>query len=203
MLIIGLTGGIGSGKTAAANLFADLGVPVIDTDIIARELVMPGSPAHAQIVAAFGQTILQADGNLDRQKLRQIVFSSSEQREQLEAILHPLIREQVQQEISALAEPYCIVVIPLLIEKHQHYAFIDRVLVIDLPEELQIQRSCGRDNTSVEEIRKIINTQCDRDTRLAAADDIIENSGSLEQLKISISQLHQKYLALAQSLAEK
>ena len=203
MLIIGLTGGIGSGKTAAADLFAALGVPVIDTDIIARELVKPGSPAYKQIIARFGEAVLQTDGNLDRQKLRQIIFDASEQREQLEAILHPLIREQVQQQIASLSSPYCIVVVPLLIEKQQHYDFLDRVLVIDVPVEMQVQRSSSRDESSIEEIRKIISAQCDKDTRLAAADDLIDNSGSLEQLKSSISQLHQKYLALASSQAEK
>ncbi|MDH5572027.1 MAG: dephospho-CoA kinase [Gammaproteobacteria bacterium] len=196
MLVIGLTGGIGSGKSTVADMFADLGVPVIDTDIIARDLVMPGQTALEEITALFGNTVLNSDGSLNRKMLRELVFNSDKQRQQLEAVLHPRIREQVQRQLDALSVAYCIIVIPLLLETGQQN-LVQRILVIDTPEELQIKRSAKRDSTPEENIKKIVATQVERQKRLAAADDIIHNDNSIAHLKQQILDLHRFYSQLA------
>ena len=198
MLVIGLTGGIGSGKSTVAELFADLGVPVIDTDIIAHELVTPGQTALKEITTLFGNEILNTDGSLNRKALRELVFNSEKKRQQLEAILHPRIREQVQRRLDALSVAYCIVVIPLLLETGQQDQ-VQRILVVDTPETIQIKRSMKRDDTHEEGIKKIIAAQVDRQTRLAAADEIIHNEGSIEQLKQQVQVLHSLYTKLAGS----
>lgn len=199
MLIIGLTGGIGSGKTAVSDIFATLGVPVIDTDIIARELVEPGQPALTAIVECFGSACLTTDNRLNRAYLRQRIFTDPAAKKNLEDILHPRIRAEVGIRISQLSAPYCIVVIPLLVEiKASGTAYtIDRILVVDTPEDVQIERILARDDISREHAVRILQSQASRQHRLANADDIILNDGSLTQLRQKIVKLHQHYLELA------
>jgi dephospho-CoA kinase len=194
--VIGLTGGIGSGKSAAASLFGKLGAPVIDADVIARQLVAADEPALAEIARTFGADVLTGAGELDRAALRRIVFADSTERSRLEAILHPRIREQIQNEINKVRAPYCIVVIPLLLETGQS-DLVDRILVIDVPLATQISRVASRDRLPREEILAIIEAQVSPGTRLAAADDVIENSGGLDELATRVSQLHEKYLEIA------
>jgi dephospho-CoA kinase len=196
MLVVGLTGGIGSGKSEAARLFEQQGVPVIDTDQVARELVQPGTDALAEIVAEFGQGILDADGRLDRAHLRGLVFSNPERRRSLEAILHPRIRIRVRERVATLSAPYCVVVIPLLLEAGQR-DLVDRVLVIDAPEALQLRRAAERDRRPEAEIGVVMATQVGREQRLAAADDVIHNDGDLEHLRRQVLEMHGKYLGLA------
>lgn len=195
-LVIGLTGGIGSGKSTVADCFSDLGVPVIDTDILARELVEPGQPALAEIIKAFGEECLSADGSLDRDYLREQVFSDPGLRKKLEAILHPAIRNLVRERIEAVSTPYCITVIPLLLETRQT-DLVDRVLVVDAEESSQLDRVMARDQLSKAAVTAIMHTQTDRETRLAAADDIILNDSSLESLKDKVQTLHTRYMELS------
>ncbi len=197
MLKIGLTGGIASGKTAVSDQFSRLGVPVIDTDIISRELVEPGKPALQQIADQLGEAFIQEDGNLNRRALRQHIFSHPGARTLLEGILHPAIRREVTQQLRALTStPYAIVVIPLLVENGLQ-DMVDRVLLVDAPEELQIKRVCQRDQISPEQARSILNAQASRDQRLAAADDILENTGDMDTLAACVETLHKQYLSLA------
>lgn len=196
MLIIGLTGGIGSGKTTVANLFADLGTPIIDTDVIARELVTPGQSALAEITSLFGTTILNSDGFLNRGELRQQVFSEPDKRKQLEAILHPRIRREVKQRLSSINAAYCLVVVPLLVETNYQY-LIQRILVVDSPEELQIKRTIARDNNTEDNVRAIMATQAKRKTRLEKADDILLNDDDTDALKQKVELLHRYYLDTA------
>jgi dephospho-CoA kinase len=195
MLLIGLTGGIGSGKSTVCDLFHKLGVPIIDSDKIARELVAPGTPALEQIARLFGAQLLLEDGSLNRGKMREIVFANKDKRKQLEAILHPLIRQEMERQISLLNTPYVILAIPLLLEKGWQQQ-LDRVLVIDCSEELQRQRARERDGSSAKTIEQIIASQIPRDRRIAAADDLIDNSGSRDSLRKQIETLHHRYLAL-------
>ena len=196
MLVIGLTGGIGSGKSTVAQLFAAMGVPVIDMDMIAHQVVEPGQPALEQITREFGSDILDDKGRLDRRRLRELIFNSKDKRLRLEAILHPLIRQETQRQLSELDAPYCIVVIPLLLESQQD-SLVDRILVIDVPESLQISRTKKRDNISSEAAQKILAAQVDRDSRLAAADDVIDNSVELSQIRDRVSELDQQYRNIA------
>jgi dephospho-CoA kinase len=196
-LRIGLTGGIGSGKSEASREFARLGVPVIDTDVIARELVRPGQPALAEIVARFGAEMLDENGNLDRIRLRKTVFSEPGLRKQLEAILHPRIRDRAVALTKQAEGPYCILVIPLLLETSGDYP-LDRILVIDSPTELQVERIAARDGLSRDglsegEIKTVIEMQASRAQRLAIADDIIVNDSSPEYLRSEIERLHRLY----------
>jgi dephospho-CoA kinase len=195
---IGLTGGIGSGKTEVSRYFATLGVPVIDTDTIAHELVARGQPALAEIAAQFGDEILDQHGNLDRAKLSGIVFADPGRRRQLEQILHPRIRDKAIALSEQCEAAYCIIVIPLLVESGRDYP-LDRILVVDIPVELQYQRIARRDGISREQIASILAAQADRDTRLRAADDIVVNDGNIEGLHRKIDALHQRYLKLALS----
>ncbi|MDY6978775.1 MAG: dephospho-CoA kinase [Pseudomonadota bacterium] len=196
MLTVALTGGIGSGKSTVAGAFARHGVPVIDTDVIARELVAPGQPALAEIVDYFGDEVLTADGRLDRSRLREKVFTDPAQRQALEQILHPRIRDEVRRRIDSLKAPYCLVVIPLFTETGG-YPFIDRVLVVDADEESRIRRTMARDQLSREQVEQILASQCSRAERLALADDVLDNSNATDELMAQIDTLHQKYLALA------
>ena len=200
MLRVGLTGGIGSGKSTAAALFAGHGVPVIDADEIARQLVTPGQPAYEQVIRTFGTSIVATNGRLDRDRLRRIVFADPEQRKRLEAVLHPLVRHEIQRETRRLQAPYCIIVIPLLIEANQR-DLVDRVLVIDCDEGLQLQRVAGRSQLTEDEIRKIIAAQLSRNERLRHADDVILNNTDLGELRANVEALHQRYLTLARSPA--
>ncbi len=193
-LRIGLTGGIGSGKSEAATRFSQLGIPVIDTDVIARELVLPGQEALSEILATFGSELLDADGLLNRAQLRKLVFSDAEKRQQLEDILHPRILEKVIAETLAVTSGYCVVVVPLLIETGSDYP-VDRVLVIDTPTDLQIERVRARDDLSGIQIDAILSAQATREERLNRADDVILNDGNLESLREKVDELHQVYLS--------
>lgn len=192
-LRVGLTGGIGSGKSEAARVFAQLGATVIDTDVIARELVEPGQPALSEIVDRFGADLLDASGRLDRALLRQRVFADPARRRQLEAILHPKIRERALRLAEQAETPYCILVIPLLVESGDDYR-LDRVLVIDCPQQLQRRRARQRDGASEAELDAILAAQANRQQRLAVADDVIVNDSDLDQLVSAIRCLHQDYL---------
>lgn len=198
MLVIGLTGGIGSGKSTVADMFAGLGVPIIDMDRIARQTVEPGQPALEQITQMFGKDLIGPDGQLNRQRLSTIIFDSAEKRHQLEAILHPIIRKETEQQLAMLEAPYCIVVIPLLLESGLH-SLIDRILVVDAPESVQITRTMQRDNISATQAEKILATQVDRQSRLSAADDIINNSGELSELRHQVEHLDQQYRAQSEN----
>jgi dephospho-CoA kinase len=198
MLRIGLTGGIGSGKSAVADRFAALGAPVIDADLIARELTRPDTEALREIAEAFGPSVLDPAGALDRPALRRRVFSDPQARRRLEAILHPRIRDEMQRRAAAVRAPYVVLVVPLLLETGQT-RLADRVLVVDVPEALQIERVCRRDHQPERQVRAILDAQCRRDERLAAADDVIDNSGTIEQLLAQTDRLHRRYLALASS----
>jgi len=202
MLIVGLTGGIGSGKTTVSNLFRALGVPIIDTDVISREIVAPHQPALQKIRHNFGNDVFMDDGKLDRKALRQIIFTQPEKREKLEEILHPLIKNEVTQKILQYeAEQnvlYCIVVVPLLIESGWT-DLVNRVLVVDTTEEIQIQRATPRDGVSSSQLSAILDSQTKRRTRLEVADDVIDNSGNLTELEIQVKALHLDYQTLSAS----
>jgi dephospho-CoA kinase len=193
---VALTGGIASGKSTVADLFAALGVPVIDTDVIAREVVEPGRPALAQVVEAFGRDVLDADGRLDRKRLREHIFSDPDARRRLEAILHPAIRAEMERQSQAAGGPYQVLVIPLLAEggRRDH---VDRVLLVDVPEELQIQRVMWRDGVSHEQAQASLNAQATRAQRLAMADDVLRNTGRVDDLREQVAELHAKYTQLA------
>jgi len=195
VITIVLTGGIASGKTAVSDCFAGLGVPVIDTDLIAREVVEPGQPALDRITEVFGSDFLTSEGRLDRQKMRQAIFSDPGQKSRLEAILHPLIAEEVALRVKELDSPYCILVIPLYAQSSA-YTWIDRVLVVDVEEKVQIERVIARDNISRNQAKSILSAQTHRQDRLALADDVIDNSGSLTELQEKVIALHRKYLKL-------
>lgn len=196
MLRIGLTGGIGSGKSTVANLFAARGVPVIDADVIARELVEPGQPALADIVAAFGADMLDAQGRLDRARLRALVFDDPSQRKRLEAILHPRIHAAMTARSQAQSAPYVLLVIPLLFEANQ-LDLVDRVLVVDAPTETQRARVSARDHLPPALIDSMLAAQWDRQQRLERADDVIDNSGDAAALERQVEALHRRYLVLA------
>jgi dephospho-CoA kinase len=196
MLRIGLTGGIGSGKSTIAALFAAHGVPVIDADAIARQITLPGTSATARILRTFGPEVADSAGGIDRQRLAQRVFNDHKERARLEAILHPLIRAEMQRQQKALDAPYCLLVIPLLFEADQR-GLVDRVLVADVDEATQIARVVARDGRSAAEVRAILATQADRTLRLKQSDDCITNSGDLAGLKAQVESLHRKYLALS------
>jgi dephospho-CoA kinase len=197
MLVVGLTGGIGSGKSTAALRFTAHGVPVIDADQIVRDLVKPGSPALLAIVEKFGNAVLDQDGALDRPRLRRIVFENPERRRSLEAVLHPLVRCELAARVRSLETPYCVVSIPLLIESRMA-DLVDRVLVVDLPEGLQYQRALSRGRLSSAELRAIMAAQAERGARLAAADDVIANDADQEKLYRQVDELHQRYSRLAE-----
>ena len=196
MLVVGLTGGIGSGKTAVSDRFARYGVPIIDTDLLARELVEPGQPALTEIATAFGLDCLDGTGRLDRARLRERVFADASGRRRLEAILHPQIRALSRQRLAQLTAPYSLLVIPLLAETGMT-DWIDRVLVVDAPEAERLRRVMARDRTSEEQARRILAAQASREQRLALADEVVENSGDFAALDRQVSTLHQHYLTLA------
>lgn len=205
MLVIGLTGGIGSGKTTVAQLFSELGVEIIDTDDIAHEIVKQGEPALQRLVDEFGQGILQADGELNRSKLRDIIFQDKKKRESVEKILHPIIRSQLMEHIKKSREaqiaPYAILVIPLLVDNGD-WMMIDRILVVDCEDDVQIERVMQRDKQSREQVIAVMDAQIDREERLIAADDIINNNGKPELLEEAVLNLHRQYLAIADNYAE-
>ena len=198
MFVVGVTGGIGSGKTAVTNAFAALGIDIVDADVAARVVVEPGTAALAQIAQHFGPAILQADGGLDRAALRKIVFADADAKHWLEQLLHPLIGAEIRRQLDTAHSPYAIFVSPLLVESNQRQ-LCDRLLVVDVPESVQLARTMLRDNNDAEQVQRIIAAQAGRQQRLALADDVIENTGTLEALQQRVAELHRDYLALAQT----
>lgn len=197
MLTIGLTGGIGCGKTSAARIFAALGAAVIDTDEIAHRLTEKGSPALASIAGQFGAACLLRDGNLDRAGLRKRIFSDHAAKEKLEAILHPLIKQRVISEMAAIHAPYLLLVVPLFFETGAYRDLVDRVLVVDCDESQQISRTTSRSKLSAAEVRAIMANQIPRAERIKQADDTLSNQGGQEDLEQQVGNLHRRYLALA------
>lgn len=196
MLKIGLTGGIGCGKSTVTTLFKHLNVPVLDADEIARQVVAVGQPALLLIQQAFGSDSVNADGSLNRDFIRELVFTDPEQKKKLEAIIHPLVYQTIQADLASLNAPYCILSIPLLFEVNRA-DFVDRVLVIDCPVATQIERVQKRDNLSPERVQSIIDSQVSRAFRLAHAEDIIDNTQSNAELAQQVEKLHNLYLSLS------
>ena len=194
---VGLTGGIASGKSTAAKFFGALGIPIIDTDQLARDVVEPGQPPLERLVERFGPSILTPDGHLDRPALRNIVFSDPKARADLEALTHPAIGAAVEARSAQAGGPYQILVIPLLVEKSLG-SQLDRVLVVDCEEALQIRRLQARDGSTLEQARAILNAQVSRSTRLKAAHDVIKNDGDMSAVRDQVEKLHARYLELAQ-----
>jgi dephospho-CoA kinase len=195
-LRIGLTGGIASGKSTVAQRFVELGIPVIDADESSRTVVASGQPGLAELTKRFGEGILTADGELDRRALRNLVFADPQLRRDLEAILHPLIRVDMEHRASAAAGPYLVMAIPLLVESGSQ-GQVDRILVVDVDEDVQLRRVMARDSTTLEQARAILEAQAPRAARLKAADDVIVNSGSVSDLRHAVDGLHERYLRLA------
>lgn len=193
-MIIGLTGGIGSGKTAVSDTFKSLGIDIVDADVSSRRVVEKGQPALDDIQAHFGDGILDSENNLDRAKLREIIFKNPQERVWLEKLLHPKIAEHIKDQLESSNSPYCILVSPLLLETEQK-SYCSFVLVVDVPEESQIARTAKRDGVSEEQVKNIISAQIDREKRLEQADEIIINDGSMEELKKKVVVLHTKYLS--------
>ncbi|MCP9267739.1 dephospho-CoA kinase [Xenorhabdus sp. XENO-1] len=199
--IIALTGGIGSGKTIISNVFSSLGVPLIDADIIAREVVAPGSPALQAIAEHFGADILLPDGSLNRALLRQKIFAVPAEKQWINALLHPLIHTETQQQLRQVTAPYAIWVVPLLIENNlMHLA--DRILVVDVPPEVQISRTMTRDGVSREQVESILAAQANRHERLEKADDVIFNHHNEQDIISRVVELHQQYLKQAESVRQ-
>ena len=198
MFVVGLTGGIGSGKTTVAKEFEALGITQVDADIIAREVVEPGQPALNKIKEHFGADILLADGSLNRPLLRQRIFADELERKWLEQLLHPLIREKTVQQLTQADSCYCLLTSPLLLETDQHQ-LADHILVVDVPEEVQIQRTTSRDNNSDSQVRAIIKAQIDREKRIQQADTVIDNSAPLIELKAKVAELHRYFAELAKN----
>lgn len=201
-LRIGLTGGIASGKTTVANLFAALGVTIVDTDLLSREVVAPGSPLLRQITEHFGMGVQSADGSLNRQELRKRIFADPEQRKWLEALLHPAIRALTDERCAAAKGPYVMVAIPLLVETGGASRF-DRVLVVDCAPDLQLARLISRDGTTREEAQRMLAAQASREARLAVASDVIHNDGDLEHLRGQVEELHRQYVMAAGTQSDK
>lgn len=195
-LRIGLTGGIASGKSTIAGMFAEHGVPVIDTDVVARQVVEPGQPGLNAVIERFGTGLLNGDGTLDRRRLRALVFDDTNQRQALEAIVHPLIRSRTIELANQADGPYQVLVVPLLVETGFR-TLVDRVLVVDCSEKQQHTRLLERDDETPERVNRIIAAQAGRHERLAAADDVVDNAGSLEQSRARVAELHAMYLRLA------
>jgi dephospho-CoA kinase len=197
--VVGLTGGIGSGKSAAADEFARLGASVVDTDVIAHRLTTAGGAAIPEIRRAFGDEVLLASGAMDRDAMRERVFADPDARKRLEALLHPMIRARSDGEIAAATGPYVVHVVPLLVESGQYRSRVDRVLVVDCPEETQLFRVRARSGLTEAQARAILRAQASRAERLSAADDVIDNSGTLDSLQRQVAELHGKYTVLGKN----
>ena len=195
-LRIGLTGGIASGKSAVAERFIELGVPVIDADAAARTVVAPGQPGLAAVIERFGSGVIGATGELDRRAMRELVFSDPAARRDLEGILHPLIRAHMELSAESAVGPYIVMAIPLLVEGNARDR-VDRVLLIDIDETLQLERLMARDHCSLEQARAIVASQASRAARLAVADDVLRNSGTVTELRQAVDAMHERYLRLA------
>ena len=202
MFVVGLTGGIGSGKSTVAEMFTAFDVELVDADIAAREVVAPGTSALAEIAEHFGSGILMEDGNLDRRALRQVIFHQDQEKHWLEELLHPLIRRWLKQQISSSRAAYCLLVSPLLLETDQA-KLVDRILVIDVSVDTQIARTLARDGGEERTVRAIVASQIDRSERLEHADDIISNDLPLIPLRQRVEKLHQEYLAMARAKKKK
>ncbi len=196
-IIIGLSGGIASGKTTVANLFNEhFNIDIVDADIVAREVVALGSDGLKQITEHFGEPILLEDGTLNRSKLRELIFSDPKEKQWLNDLLHPMIRDKIDSDLSKITSPYGLLVVPLLVE-NQMQGMADRVLIVDVPAEVQIERTMSRDNVSREQVTSILRSQASREQRLAVADDVIKNHTKNQELLPQITDLHQKYLAIS------
>lgn len=195
--VVALTGGIASGKTTVANLFHEhFGIDLVDADVIAREVVEPGTDGLKAIAAHFGQTILNQDGSLNRTALRERIFADPEQKTWINQLLHPMIRQRMQQALAQTTSPYTLLIVPLLVE-NQLQNMADRVLVVDVEESIQIERTIARDNVSIEQAQAILTAQATRAQRLAIADDVLKNDAKNQKLLPQITLLHQKYLAMS------
>lgn len=201
MLRIGITGGIGSGKTTVANLFAELNIPIIDSDEIARSLLDPGEETYGSVVNTFGKSILLTNKSINRSKLRNLIFSDDNSKKLIEEILHPEVHKKIVNETSKLQSPYCIIVIPLLLEA-DFLDLVDRVLVVDADESVRIARVFERSGMSRQEIIKIINSQSSNHAKLKIADDVIHNNNNENSIAQQVEELHEKYMALSQNGAE-
>lgn len=196
MFVVGITGGIGSGKTAVSDRFAALGIHVVDADLASRAVVEPGRPALVDIAEHFGDEIIGADGGLDRAALRARVFADEEERRWLERLLHPRIAEEIRAGLAQARSPYAMLVSPLLVEAGQA-TFVNRILVVDVPVETQVARTMARDANSEEQVRRIVAAQASREDRLARADDVIVNDAGLDALDAAVEALHARYLEMA------
>jgi dephospho-CoA kinase len=199
--VIGLTGGIGSGKSAVADQFASLGAAIVDTDVIAHGLTRPGGAAIPKVRELFGDSAISADGAMDRRRVRELVFSDSSAKKRLEGLLHPMIRTESQRQIAAAKAPYVVHVVPLLVESPDYKSRVQRVLVVDCEESVQVERVQRRNGLSADEVRRIIAAQAPRSTRLAAADDVIDNSGPLAAVEPQVRVLHERYISLSREAA--
>ena len=197
MLIVGLTGGIGSGKTLVSDYFKSLGIVIVDADVVSRQVVEPGTEALGKIAEKFDKDILNSDGTLNRRVLRDIIFKNPDEKQWLENLLHPLIGLETARQLQTSQSPYTIFVSPLLIEIGQ-YKMTNRILVVDAPENLQVSRTVERDNTQAENVQSIMNTQASRQKRLDMADDVILNDSDIKSLHKKVDDLHQHYLKLSQ-----
>lgn len=196
-IIIGLSGGIASGKTTVANLFNQhFNIDIVDADIVAREVVALGSDGLKQITEHFGESILLEDGTLNRSRLRELIFSDPKEKQWLNDLLHPMIRDKIDSDLSKITSPYGLLIAPLLVE-NQMQGMADRVLIVDVPAEVQIERTMSRDNVSREQVASILKSQASREQRLAVADDVIKNHTKNQELLPQITDLHQKYLAIS------
>lgn len=193
---VGITGGIGSGKTAASDYFAAVGIVVVDADVVSRECVALGEPALATILQRFGDEVLLPDGNLNRTAMRERVFKDANERLWLEALLHPLIGERIQAQISTATSGYTMLVSPLLLETEQRQA-VDRILLIDVTEQVQLERTIARDGNTVDQVKRIMAAQMSRNERRKLADDVVGNDGDIKTLHAKLEHLHNKYLALS------
>lgn len=196
MFVVGLTGGIGSGKTAASDYLAEKGIVVVDADLASRVVVEPGQPALDEIEARFGSAVIAADGTLDRRALRERVFADPAERKALEAITHPAIGAEIMRQLQAARSPYTVLVSPLLLETSQH-KMAQRILLVDVPEALQIARTTSRDTVAAEQVEAIMAAQMPRAEKLARADDVVTNDGDLSHLHAQLDTLHAQYLAMA------
>ena len=197
MLIIGLTGGIGSGKSVASDKFASLGITVVDADVASRTVVEPGKPALQEIESHFGSEIITEDGQLDRAKLREIIASDAKERKWLESVLHPRIGEQIAKEISESTSPYTLFVAPLLLETNSQ-EMCARVVVVDVPNDVQVERTAKRDKVPTDQVEQMVSAQMEREKRLEKADDVLLNTGTIEELEKEVEELHKKYLQMAE-----
>lgn len=196
--VVGLTGGIGSGKSAAAKAFAKLGIHTVDADDAARWVVEPGQPALQALVNHFGEKILHADSSLNRAALRELIFTDAEQRLWVEQLLHPLIRQAIEENLAQARSAYALLVSPLLIESGQHQR-VERVIVVDVPTHIQVERTLARDKVGAEQVQAILAAQMPREQRLSYADDILSNHGNLNELEAQVAQLHKNYLQLLEN----